>query len=84
MAVTTAVVLVVLLRALGSLASASHGILAAAAACGLSAAACFGLPRLLVGALPAAAIGLVLYAGLLGVWRPAGLRAAWAYLRHLR
>ncbi len=48
------------------------------------AAAAFGLPRLVIGAVPAAAVGLVLYSGALALWRPAGLRQAWAYLRTLQ
>ena len=35
-------------------------------------------------ALPAAVIGLVVYAAVLGLWRPAGLRSSWVYLRGLQ
>ncbi len=83
MALTTAAVLVVLLLALGALQGVARGLLAASTVCGLSAAACFGASRLVLGAVPAAASGLALYAIVLAVWRPAGLRASWAYLRRL-
>ena len=83
MALTTAAVLVVLLAALGGVVAGSRGLLAATLVLGLSALVCFGAPRLLLGAVPAAAVGLVLYLGLLATWRPAGLRAAWAYLHQL-
>ena len=83
MAVTTAVVLAILLARLGGLAAGTRGLAAAAATLGGGALACFGLPRLVLGPVPAAAIGLVLYAGVLALARPAGLRGAWAYLREL-
>ena len=76
-------VLVVLLLALGALSAVARGLLGAATACGATAVLCFGAPRLLVGALPASVAGLALYAAVLAAWRPAGLRAAWAYLRRL-
>jgi hypothetical protein len=44
----------------------------------------FGLPRIVVGPVAAAAIGLVVYAAALAVWRPPGLRHAWAYVRTLQ
>jgi hypothetical protein len=83
MAVTTAAVLLVLLAALEGVRAGVRGLLGAAGVIALVAVASFGLPRLLVGPLPAAALGLVLYAAVLGVWRPAGLRHSWAYLRQL-
>jgi hypothetical protein len=42
------------------------------------------LPRLVAGPLAAAAIGVVLYAAALALWRPSGLRHAWAYVRALQ
>lgn len=84
LAVTTAAVLVALLRPLGGLASALRGLGAAAAVCGGLAALAFGAPRAVLGAVPAAGVGLALYVAALGSWRPAGLRAAWAYARTLR
>jgi hypothetical protein len=83
MAVTTAAVLAVLLAALGALAAVARGLGAAAAILGVAALVCFGAPRLVLGSLPAAALGLVLYAGALALWRPAGLASAWGYLREL-
>ncbi|HEY4346298.1 MAG TPA: hypothetical protein VGM80_01835 [Gaiellaceae bacterium] len=83
MAVTTALILVGLLAGLGALGPTSRGLLVATAACALPAVAFYGGARLLVGPLPAAAIGLVLYAAALALWRPAGLRDAWEYLRGL-
>ncbi len=47
------------------------------------AAASFGALSIVLGGIPAAAAGLALYAVLLGVLRPAGLRDAWAYVRTL-
>ena len=83
MAVTTFAILGVLLFALGALRSTLRGLAVATAACGLPALVLYGAPRLAVSALPAAAIGIVLYAAVLALWRPAGLRSAWGYLRHL-
>jgi hypothetical protein len=83
MAVTTAAVLVVILLVLEALGPASRGILGAAAVCGLTAAAAFAAARLLVGPVGAAALGLAVYAAVLALWRPAGLRGAWTYLRGL-
>lgn len=83
MAVTTALVLAVLLAELGGVAAGSRGIATAALALGACALLCFGAPGLLLGPLPAAAVGLVLYVALLAAWRPAGLRAAWSYLHEL-
>jgi hypothetical protein len=84
LAVTTALVLLVLLASLGAVSVAVRGIALATVVLGVLAAAAFGLPRLVAGPLPAAAIGLVLYAGALALWRPPGLRHAWAYLRTLQ
>lgn len=81
---TTAAVLVVLLGALGAFVSVVRGLLAAAVVCGGVAAIAFMLPRLVAGPLPAAVAGLVLYSVALAVWRPAGLREAWAYVRTLQ
>jgi len=44
----------------------------------------FGVPRLVFGPFASAATGLVLYGVVLAVWRPAGLRDAWAYVRALQ
>ena len=84
MAVTTAVVLVVLLAALGTVAATLRGLLTAAVVCGVPAVACFGVAGVAVGPLPAAAAGLALYGAVLAVWRPVGLRTAWVYVRGLQ
>jgi O-antigen/teichoic acid export membrane protein len=84
LALTTAVVLVVLLAALGALVRVSAGVAIAAIVCGCVAVLSFGLPRIVVGPVAAAAIGLVVYAAALAVWRPPGLRHAWAYVRTLQ
>jgi hypothetical protein len=84
MAVTTAGVLVALLRALGALRAVARGLVAAAAVLGGTAALCFVAPRIVLGEVPAAAVGLVLYVGVLATWRPSGLQAAWLYVRGLR
>jgi hypothetical protein len=84
LALATAAVLVVLLAALGALVRVSAGVAIAAIACGCVAVLSFGLPRIVVGPVAAAAIGLVVYAAALAVWRPPGLRHAWAYVRTLQ
>jgi hypothetical protein len=81
---TTAAVLVVLLVSLDALAGVVRGIVVAAVVCGGLAAIAFVLPRLVAGPLAAAAIGVVLYAAALALWRPSGLRHAWAYVRALQ
>ena len=84
LAVTTALVLAALLASLRALVRTSEGVLVAALVCGALAAAAFGLPRLLLGPVAAAVAGVVLYAVALAVWRPRGLRQAWAYLHALQ
>jgi hypothetical protein len=84
MAVTTAAVLAALLWPLGSLRATLRGVLVAAVVCGGLAALAFGVPRAVLGAVPAAVVGLALYSVALLAWRPAGLRAAWAYARTLQ
>ena len=83
LAVTTAAVLVVVLVELETLAAVARGLAAAAALVGVAAAVGFGAPALVLGGLASGLAGLVLYATLLGVIRPSGLRDAWAYLRAL-
>jgi hypothetical protein len=84
LAATTALVLVVLLAALRALEATARGVLVSAAVCGAVAACAFGVPRAVLPALAAAAAGLVLYVAVLALWRPAGLRQAWAYVRALQ
>jgi hypothetical protein len=83
LAVTTWLVLAVVLASLGALVATIRGLLVAALVCGCVALVAFGLPRTVLGPIPAAAVGLVLYSGLLLGWRPAGLRASWNYIRTL-
>jgi hypothetical protein len=82
--VTTAAILVVLLLALGAVAPVVRGLAVAAVVCGGLAALAFVLPRLVVGPIAAAAVGLVVYSAVLALWRPAGLRHAWAYVHTLQ
>jgi hypothetical protein len=84
LALTTALVLAVLLATLGALTRAARGLVVAMVVCGGLAALAFGLPRLVLGPFAAAAAGLVLYTVVVAVWRPAGLRDAWAYVRALQ
>jgi hypothetical protein len=84
MAITTAATLVALLWPLGSLQQALRGLAAAAFVCGGLAAVTFGASRAVLGAAPAAVVGLALYAAVLAIWRPAGLRTAWSYARALQ
>ena len=84
MAITTGLVLGALLWSLGSLGRTVRGVVVAAAVCGGLAAGAFLAPSAVLGAASAAAVGLVLYAAALLLWRPAGLRAAWAYARTLQ
>jgi hypothetical protein len=84
MAVTTGLVLAALLRSLGSLKRALRGVVVAAVVCGGLAAVAFLAPSAVLGAVAAAVVGCALYAAALLAWRPAGLRAAWAYARTLQ
>jgi hypothetical protein len=83
MALTTTLVLVALLAALRALERTVHGLVLASVVCGGAAGLLFGVPGALLGRIVAAAVGLVLYAAVLGLWRPAGLRSAWTYVRAL-
>jgi hypothetical protein len=84
MALTSALVLVGILSILGAVARVVRGVLVAALACGAVATVAFALPHVVLGPLAAAVIGLVAYGSALAVWRPAGLRTAWAYVRTLQ
>jgi len=77
LAVTTGIVLVVLLASLGAL-RAFEGLAVAVLTVSALAAAAFGL-----GAWAGPVVGLALYAGLLLLLRPPGLRSAWRYVRAL-
>jgi O-antigen/teichoic acid export membrane protein len=82
--VTTGLILLALLAALGAVTRVARGLALAALVCGALAVVAFGLPRLIAGPVLAATVGLVLYAVALAVWRPLGLRHAWAYVRALQ
>ena len=56
----------------------------AAVVCGGVAAVAFAVPRAVLGPVPAAVAGIALYSVALALWRPAGLRTAWAYARALQ
>jgi hypothetical protein len=84
MAITTGLVLAVLLVWLRAVQMTTRGVVAAAVICGALAALTFGLPAVVLGAVAAAVVGLVLYAVVLGLWRPPGLRDAWAYVHGLQ
>jgi hypothetical protein len=84
LAISTSVVLVALLVELGALTGAARGLAAAAAfVAGLSLAG-FLPPALVLGSSAAALVGLGVYATLVALVRPRGLRASWGYLRALR
>ena len=83
MAVTTALVLVLVLGSLGALAPTARRLVPAALACGGLAAVAFGVPALALDAFAAGCAGLVLYLVALAAWRPPGLRSAWGYVRSL-
>jgi len=82
--VTTALIVAVLLAKLGALRRVARGLAIATAACGGLAVLAFGLPSLVLGSFAAAATGFLVYVVVLAVWRPAGLRDAWAYMRALQ
>jgi O-antigen/teichoic acid export membrane protein len=84
LAVTTALVLAVLLAFLRALKMTTRGVVIAAVACGVVAALAFGVPRSVLDPVAAAVAGLVLYGAALAVWRPRGLRQAWAYVHGLQ
>ena len=85
LAVTTSLVLTALLALVSraTLAAAARGLLGAVTITGAIAAACFGLASIPLSGFAAAALGLAGYVAVLVVVRPAGLRAAWAYLHAL-
>jgi len=78
-------VLAVLLATLSreTLVLAAGGLATLTALVGAVAAAAFGLVALALDGVPAAAVGLAVYAAVLLLWRPAGLRDAWSYVRAL-
>jgi hypothetical protein len=85
LALTTALVLSVLLGSLslGTLVRVGAGLSLPALLTAVMAAASFLAAARVLDPLPAAGVGLLLYATLLAVLRPRGLRAAWSYMRAL-
>jgi hypothetical protein len=85
LALTTALVLSVLLGSLSlqTLVRVGAGLSLPALLTAVMAAASFLAAARVLDPLPAAGVGLLLYATLLAVVRPRGLRAAWSYVRTL-
>jgi hypothetical protein len=84
LAVSTALVLALLLGRLGALEPAARGIAGAALAVSALTAAAFLPSGLILSGVASALVGLALYVALVLVLRPRGLRESWAYLRALR
>jgi O-antigen/teichoic acid export membrane protein len=84
LALSTLLVLGLLLRELGALDSAARGLAVAAAMVAALTLAAFLPPALLLASGIAAIVGLALYGGLVALVRPRGLTASWSYLRALR
>jgi hypothetical protein len=83
LALTTAVVLVLLLRQLEAVRPAGLGLAQVGAIVAAGTALAFVPAALLLPAVPAAVVGLVVYTALVAVVRPRGLGDAWRYLRAL-
>jgi putative peptidoglycan lipid II flippase len=83
LAVTTALMLAVMLARLHAVRPAARGLAAAGGVVAGMTLLAFVPPRILLGPLAAAALGLALYGALLAAVRPPGLLAAWRYLRAL-
>jgi len=83
LAISTFAVLAVLFAELHVLVAAFRGLLYAGAIVGAICVLAFGVPALGLGALASAAVGVVLYGGILALVRPRGLQASWRYLRTL-
>ena len=84
MGVSTAAVLGVVLLGLRALRLTLRGVAVSAVVCGGLAAVAFGVPRVVLGPIAAAIVGLALYSAAVGIWRPPGLRRAWAYVHGLQ
>jgi peptidoglycan biosynthesis protein MviN/MurJ (putative lipid II flippase) len=83
LALTTAVVVALMLHELGALRPTARGLGIASITIGVTAAAAFVLPGLVLEPVWAAAAGCALYAVVLIATRPRGLSEAWRYLRQL-
>lgn len=84
LAVSTALVLVLLLLQLDGLAPTVRRVALAALTIAALTAAAFVPPGLVLGGTASAVAGLALYAALVALVRPRGLRESWSYLRALR
>ena len=84
LAVSTLLVLALLLHQLGALRVAARGLAIAAVVVGVLTLVAFLPPAVVLAPIAAAAAGLVLYSVLLAATRPRGLIASWHYLRALR
>ena len=84
LAVSTLLVLVLLLRELGALRVAARGLAIAALVVAVLTVVAFLPPAVVLAPIAAAVAGLALYAVLLALTRPRGLTASWHYLRALR
>ena len=83
LALTTLVVLAVMLHRLYAALPTLSRLFRAAAGVGALVVVAFGAPALVLSAGAAASVGLVLYALALALVRPAGLMGSWRYLRSL-
>ena len=81
---STYVVLLALLKELGALSDGMRGIAIAAVTIAIFTVVAFLPAGLLLGSLAATSAGLAVYAALVAVVRPNGLRASWSYLRALQ
>jgi hypothetical protein len=84
LALSTLLVLVLLLRELGALRDAARGLATAALVVGVLTVVAFFPPAVVLAPAFGAVAGLILYCVLLALSRPRGLTASWAYLRALR
>jgi O-antigen/teichoic acid export membrane protein len=84
LAVTTVLVLALLLAQLDALEPTARGIVGAALVMAALTCVAFLPPAVLLGGVAGAVVGLGLYVALIALLRPRGLRASWAYLRALR
>ena len=83
LAITTFLILAVLLRELHVLAPALHGLLVAGGVIGAISAVAFAITAFVPGSAASAAAGIAVYVALLGLLRPRGLVSSWRYLRAL-
>lgn len=82
---TTLTVLAILLELISreTLVRAAPGLAELTVYIGLLTVAAFGIASIAIDGVPAALVGLALYTAAFLLWRPRGLRTAWAYVRAL-